>query len=83
MDGCPMFAPAYMGRKRRGEAPRLLSIFLQLNPHTPGFRVKRGWVNSLHAAFLNESRTRGTWLALRTGSRYLARFSRDVGCREP
>ena len=29
-------------------------------PLTPGFPVKGRWVNSLHAAFLNESRTRGT-----------------------
>ena len=29
-------------------------------PHTPGFPVKRGWAHSLHAAFLNKSRTRGT-----------------------
>jgi hypothetical protein len=29
-------------------------------PHTPGFPVKGRWGDSLHAAFLNESRTRDT-----------------------
>ena len=29
-------------------------------PHTPGFPERRGWGNTPHAAFLNESRTRGT-----------------------
>jgi hypothetical protein len=27
LDGCPMFAPAYMGRKRRGEAPSTVRRF--------------------------------------------------------
>ena len=26
LDGCPMFAPAYMGRKRRGAAPSTLLL---------------------------------------------------------
>jgi hypothetical protein len=27
LDGCPMFAPAYMGRKRRGAAPPTLLLY--------------------------------------------------------
>jgi hypothetical protein len=38
-----------------------ISIFLATNAGAPysGFPAKRGWVNKLHAAFLNENRTRG------------------------
>jgi hypothetical protein len=35
---------------------------------TPGFPVKFGGVDELHAAFLNESRTRGRLLGTRTGN---------------
>ena len=37
-------------------------------PHTPGFPVKSVGVDKLHAAFLNESRTRGRRLGPRTGN---------------
>jgi hypothetical protein len=32
LDGCPMFAPAYMGRQRRGEAPSTVCLFLSPSP---------------------------------------------------
>jgi hypothetical protein len=37
-------------------------------PHTPGFPAKFVGVDELHAAFLDESRTRGRCLVPRTGN---------------
>jgi hypothetical protein len=52
-------------------------------PH-PRIPVGLDGVGELHAAFLNESRTSGRRLGPRTGNPgHLARFSRDVGYREP
>src|ERR1700677_3912031 len=52
-------------------------------PHL-GFPVKLVGVDAVHAAFLDESRTRGRLLGPRTGkSGHLARFSRDVGFHCP
>jgi hypothetical protein len=45
---------------RKRHASKTLSIQQIRVPHTPGFPVKGSWGNELHAAFLNESRTRGT-----------------------
>jgi hypothetical protein len=39
-----------------------------LTAQKPGFPVKSGGVDKLHAAFLNESRTRGRLLSPRTGN---------------
>jgi hypothetical protein len=42
-DGCPMFAPAYMGRKRQGEAHQSFSVQLKRvyasksGPHVKAF----------------------------------------------
>jgi hypothetical protein len=38
LDGCPMFAPAYVGRQRRGEAPSTVCLFL---PPSPGLTKER------------------------------------------
>jgi hypothetical protein len=100
-DGCPTFVPAYVGRIRRGEAPRSLSVWLaeetvpkhasstsnlvrafetiHFPPRYPGFPVEVGGVDKLHAAFLNESRTRCRRLAQR--SRKSGTLGRTWGTR--
>ena len=45
--------------------------------HTPGFPVKFVGVDELHAAFLNESRTRGRCLVPRTGNLGISQVFRD------
>jgi hypothetical protein len=47
-------------------------------PHTPGFPVKFVGVDELHAAFLNESRTRGCRLVLRTGNPGISLVFREI-----
>ncbi len=47
-------------------------------PHTPGFPVKFVGVDELHAAFLNESRTRGCWLVSRTGNPGISLVFREM-----
>ncbi len=46
----------------------LVTILLHRKGDTPGFPVKFGGDDPLHAAFLDESRTRGRSLGLRTGN---------------
>jgi hypothetical protein len=46
-------------------------------PH-PGFPVRLGGVTELHAAFLNESRTRGRWLEQRTGNPGISLVFREM-----
>src|ERR1700678_1706962 len=47
-------------------------------PHTPGFTVKFVAVDELHAAFLNESRTRGRCLGPRTGNPGISLVFREM-----
>jgi hypothetical protein len=47
-------------------------------PHTPGFPVKFVGVDELHAAFLNESRTRGRCLVPRTGNLGISLVFREM-----
>jgi HlyD family secretion protein len=47
-------------------------------PHIPGFPVKFGGVDALHAAFLNESRTRGRLLGSRTGNPGISLVFREM-----
>jgi hypothetical protein len=47
-------------------------------PHTPGFPVKFVGVDELHAAFLNESRTRGRCLVPRTGNPGISLVFREM-----
>src|ERR1700690_981561 len=47
-------------------------------PHTPGFPVKLAGVDELHAAFLNESRTRGRCLVPRTGNPGISLVFREM-----
>jgi hypothetical protein len=44
----------------------------------PGFPVKRVGVDELHAAFLNESRTRGRLLGPRTGNPGISLVFREM-----
>jgi hypothetical protein len=46
-------------------------------PH-PGFPVRLGEVGELHAAFLDESRTRGRWLEQRTGNPGISLVFREM-----
>jgi hypothetical protein len=52
-------------------------------PHTPGFPVKLVGVDELHAAFLNESRTRGRWLGPRTGNPGISLVFREMWGTRP
>ena len=47
-------------------------------PHTPGFPVKSVGVDELHAAFLNESRTRGRRLVPRTENPGISLVFREI-----
>jgi hypothetical protein len=47
-------------------------------PHTPGFPVKFVGVDELHAAFLDESRTRGHCLVPRTGNPGISLVFREM-----
>jgi hypothetical protein len=47
-------------------------------PHTPGFPVKFGGLDALHAALLNESRTRGRLLVPRTGNPGISLVFREM-----
>jgi hypothetical protein len=47
-------------------------------PHIPGFPVKFVGVDQLHAAFRNESRTRGRCLVPRTGNPGISLVSREI-----
>jgi hypothetical protein len=47
-------------------------------PHTPGFPVNVDGVGKLHAAFLNESRTRGRCLGSRTGNPGISLVFREM-----
>jgi hypothetical protein len=46
-------------------------------PH-PGFPVKFVGADELHAAFLNESRTRGRWLVSRKGNPGISLVFREM-----
>ena len=47
-------------------------------PHTPGFPVKSVGVDELHAAFLDESRTRGCCWVPRTGNPGISLVFREM-----
>ena len=47
-------------------------------PHTPGFPVKLVGVDELHAAFLDESRTRGRCFVPRTGNPGISLVFREM-----
>ena len=47
-------------------------------PHTPVFPVMLGGTGELHAAFLNESRTRGRRLVPRTGNPGISLVFREM-----
>jgi hypothetical protein len=49
-----------------------------LGAHTPGFPVKFGGVDEPHAAFLNESRTRGRLLGPCTGNPGISLVFREM-----
>ena len=59
-------------------AKLLLSYVKQQVPCGPGFPVKFVGVDKLHAAFLNESRTRGRLLGPRTGNLGISLVLREM-----
>ena len=59
---------------------KLVASSDSLLPDPPGFPVELIGVDALHAAFLNESRTRGRRLGTRTGNPGLALADRTHQC---
>jgi len=55
LDGCPMFAPAYMGRKRRGEAPSAVCPFLYQQEEIRGVPTGQPAVFRAHHGTLLDS----------------------------
>jgi hypothetical protein len=61
---CKVRSNAGLMRVAKEPALHMASILV----HSPGFPVKVGGVDELHAAFRKESRTRGCWIEPRTGN---------------
>jgi hypothetical protein len=61
---CKARSNAGLMRVAKNPALHMASIVV----HSPGFPVKVGGVDELHAAFRKESRTRGCWIEPRTGN---------------
>jgi hypothetical protein len=71
------FSPCAKTRFQKFSLPRIRV------PHTPGFPAKGRWGDSLHAAFLNESRTRDTGWHCVQEIRVSRSFFARCGFREP
>src|ERR1700690_53507 len=67
-----------MPQNSRKFSPKTLNFQRTGVPHTPGFPVKFGGLGALHAAFLNESRTRGRLLGPRTGNSGISLVFREM-----